>query len=222
MTRQVRAEATRGQILAAAGRIFAEVGYSGANINEIVSQAEVTKGALYFHFESKEVLALALIAERDVRLAQAFDSVDESPIPALEKLMHCSIAICTLATTDVFFQAGARLVLEVGDCAGATARSLGMPLERVTDWFATAREEGDVLVADPGQAAHLLLAQFVGSGVLVRTGELEFDLLSYIEQIWAMTICSSVSEPVRPYFRQVMSRLVATQRSKEKMAVVGG
>lgn len=222
MTRQIRAEATRWQILEAAAKIFVHVGYSGANINEIVSLAEVTKGALYFHFESKEVLALAVIAERDVRLSQIFDAVDESPIPALEKLMHCSIAICALSVTDVFFQAGERLLLEVGDCEGAQRRSLGIPLERTTAWFATAREEGDVVVADPREAAHLLLAQFVGSGVLVRTGKFQFDLLSCIEQIWVMTVCSSVSEPVRPYFQQVVARLVATQRSKAKLSVVGG
>ncbi|MGI8649362.1 MAG: TetR/AcrR family transcriptional regulator [Rubrobacter sp.] len=49
-TQEERREATRGALLSAAWRLFAERGYAGASQEEIVSEAGVTRGALYHHF----------------------------------------------------------------------------------------------------------------------------------------------------------------------------
>src|SRR6266508_4828592 len=56
-----RGEATRRQILEAAGRAFADKGIAGASLNDIIKAAGVTKGGFYFHFPSKEALALAVL-----------------------------------------------------------------------------------------------------------------------------------------------------------------
>ncbi|THA33058.1 ScbR family autoregulator-binding transcription factor [Streptomyces sp. A1547] len=68
MAEQVRAIRTRQSILAAAAKIFEEHGYQAATISQILREAGVTKGALYFHFESKEDLAQGVLAEQDQRL----------------------------------------------------------------------------------------------------------------------------------------------------------
>jgi AcrR family transcriptional regulator len=52
---------TRQQILQAALRHFADKGYAGASVQDIVDTARVTKPVLYYHFESKEGLFRALI-----------------------------------------------------------------------------------------------------------------------------------------------------------------
>jgi AcrR family transcriptional regulator len=64
LARQDRAERTRNAILDAAAEVFDERGFSGASLSEILAKAGVTKGALYFHFASKEELAQALIEEQ--------------------------------------------------------------------------------------------------------------------------------------------------------------
>ncbi|MGW0792270.1 ScbR family autoregulator-binding transcription factor [Streptomyces sp. NPDC002911] len=61
MARQVRAIRTRRSVLAAAAQVFAEYGYSAATVSDILKVAGVTKGALYFHFDSKEALARGVI-----------------------------------------------------------------------------------------------------------------------------------------------------------------
>lgn len=68
MVKQDRAVRTRQTILAAAAKVFEERGYQAATITEILAAASVTKGALYFHFESKEHLAQGVLAEQDHRL----------------------------------------------------------------------------------------------------------------------------------------------------------
>ncbi|MFC7896658.1 ScbR family autoregulator-binding transcription factor [Streptomyces sp. NPDC057381] len=67
MVKQDRAIRTRRNILEAAAKIFEERGYQAATIAEILSTAGVTKGALYFHFSSKEQLALGVLQEQDQR-----------------------------------------------------------------------------------------------------------------------------------------------------------
>ncbi|MFE6848219.1 ScbR family autoregulator-binding transcription factor [Streptomyces sp. NPDC057686] len=68
MAEQERAIRTRGAILLAAAKVFQERGYQTATISEILSTAGVTKGALYFHFQSKEELAQGVLTAQHQNL----------------------------------------------------------------------------------------------------------------------------------------------------------
>ncbi|MGW1892746.1 ScbR family autoregulator-binding transcription factor [Streptomyces sp. NPDC002004] len=65
MPKQDRAIRTRQTILEAAAQVFEEHGYQAATITQILRVAGVTKGALYFHFQSKEELAQGVLAAQD-------------------------------------------------------------------------------------------------------------------------------------------------------------
>jgi AcrR family transcriptional regulator len=54
------AEETRLRILEVAQRLFVERGYAGTSVRDIVEQAHLTKGSLYYHFSSKDELLFAL------------------------------------------------------------------------------------------------------------------------------------------------------------------
>ncbi len=56
MVERARVSAVETRILAAAVRLFAEQGFDGTSVQEIVERAEVTKGALYHYFDSKNDL----------------------------------------------------------------------------------------------------------------------------------------------------------------------
>ena len=60
---QGRAIQTRHALLHAARRMFARDGFEGARLQDIAEAAGKTRGALYDHFEDKEDLFFALIAE---------------------------------------------------------------------------------------------------------------------------------------------------------------
>ena len=53
----------KSKILQAALECFAEKGFAGTRIKDIAERAEVTEGALYKHYQSKEELAQALALE---------------------------------------------------------------------------------------------------------------------------------------------------------------
>ncbi len=56
-------EETKKKILAAAGEIFAELGYSRANMRLIAGHAGISVGCLYLYFRNKEDLCLTLMTE---------------------------------------------------------------------------------------------------------------------------------------------------------------
>lgn len=58
---QRRSEETRSRILEAALKLFSSRGYNKASVDEICTEAGISKGAFYHHFESKQALFLALL-----------------------------------------------------------------------------------------------------------------------------------------------------------------
>jgi AcrR family transcriptional regulator len=61
MTRAESKEHTRQRLLAQAQRLFRERGYAATSLEQIAEAAEVTKGAIYGHFASKEDLMISAL-----------------------------------------------------------------------------------------------------------------------------------------------------------------
>ena len=55
---------TRQRIIASAATVFARKGYHGASLDQVAADAGLTKGAVYWHFQSKSDLFLALLDAR--------------------------------------------------------------------------------------------------------------------------------------------------------------
>ena len=69
-TQRERTEATTGQLLDAARRLFAADGYTATSLDGVVTAAGVTKGALYHHFDSKLDLFRAVFENEERALAR--------------------------------------------------------------------------------------------------------------------------------------------------------
>jgi len=61
--RLAQGERSRGKLLRAAGKLFAERGYAGTSVDDVCREAKVVKSAVYWHFESKEGLLAAVLDE---------------------------------------------------------------------------------------------------------------------------------------------------------------
>ena len=74
-TQAERTEATRGRLIATARRLFAEKGFAATSTDEILSEAAVSRGALYHHFPSKTDLFQATFEQvEDELTAQVLDA----------------------------------------------------------------------------------------------------------------------------------------------------
>ncbi len=85
----------RNQLLNAAQALFIRNGYRATTTESIARRAGLTKGALYFHFRSKEEILCRLLQRMADQFAAAFESVADrslSPIDVLtllRKIDHC-------------------------------------------------------------------------------------------------------------------------------------
>jgi len=87
----------RQDILHAAARVFAEEGFEKANLDHIASLTELSKGALYYYFNSKEELYLSVLTEGHQCFLQMIEKARDSVtarssikqiIYTMMKLMH--------------------------------------------------------------------------------------------------------------------------------------
>jgi AcrR family transcriptional regulator len=86
---------TRGRLLDSAARVFAQRGYERATLEEVASVAGLTKGAVYWHFESKADLFRALLIEYQRREAEFSAKLAERAHVSgdLEGLVHDMLSL---------------------------------------------------------------------------------------------------------------------------------
>ncbi|MGH9047071.1 MAG: TetR family transcriptional regulator [Acidimicrobiales bacterium] len=61
LTREESKARTRARLMEEARRLFRERGYAATSLEQIAESAEVTKGAIYGHFDSKEELFVSMV-----------------------------------------------------------------------------------------------------------------------------------------------------------------
>lgn len=81
----MRASSTREHIIDVAARAFAAHGLDGTSLNDLVRASRVSKGAFYFHFPSKEELALACFRTKQEELIRRVMS-EEAPQRAADRV----------------------------------------------------------------------------------------------------------------------------------------
>jgi AcrR family transcriptional regulator len=78
-----RKEARPAELLAAALDLFVEKGYAGTRLEDVATQAGVSKGTLYLYFQNKEELFKAVVRENIVTpLSEAAEQVQQFSGPS--------------------------------------------------------------------------------------------------------------------------------------------
>lgn len=104
MLSQARAEATRKKIIAAATELFDEDGYSATSLNNIIRRAKVTSGAFYYHFSSKDEVALAIIEQVDQQTSDLRREFVGTPESGLENVIEMAFKLSVLLNLDSSFR----------------------------------------------------------------------------------------------------------------------
>ncbi|MBB6403239.1 ScbR family autoregulator-binding transcription factor [Arthrobacter sp. AZCC_0090] len=195
---QQRAKATRTAVIEGAASIFEEVGYGNASLSDVTERASVTKGALYFHFKSKEDLALAVIAEQHNIVRVAGEKIAAAGLPALETMIAMCRTFGQQLLDEPIVRAGIRLTFEAsafnGDVKGP-----------YFDWVATmeiltrqAQLEGDVRPdIDAADFARYLVASFTGVQMVSNVLTERRDVLKRIDDMWRF-IMPAIA-PIQPH-----------------------
>ncbi|UIP59389.1 TetR/AcrR family transcriptional regulator [Agromyces marinus] len=147
-TKAEQRERTREQILRVATRNFADSGYAGVALEDLVAEVGLTRGALYHHFGSKHGLFAAVVERAQTSVAEAV----ERDVARSEKRGEPAPAP---------FLAGCRAFLEAS-LAPEVRRILLVDGPAVLGW-------GDWREGDLDSSALLLedgVAELVGAGVI--------------------------------------------------------
>lgn len=85
-------EKKRELILKVAEKIFAKHGYKKTSVDEIASEARVSKGAIYLYFKSKEEIFETLVKRHVERLWRAIKAAADGQSDPREKIRKATLA----------------------------------------------------------------------------------------------------------------------------------
>jgi AcrR family transcriptional regulator len=86
--------ATRQRLLDAAETVFADKGYHGAAVDDIIQASDSSKGGFYFHFPNKEAIFLSLIDAITPKLEAAVDHAiagEADPVAQLDAALRVAL-----------------------------------------------------------------------------------------------------------------------------------
>jgi AcrR family transcriptional regulator len=161
---QQRSEETRARILGAALKQFSSSGYDAASVDDICTEAGVSKGAFYHHFPSKQAVFLALFEDWLGTVDAGLEAARKTTVPETLTNMSRMLPI-------IFTQADGRLpmFLEFWQQASRDKtvwKATVAPYQRYLDYFAALVKqgiaEGSFHRVDPICAAQVIVSFAVG------------------------------------------------------------
>jgi AcrR family transcriptional regulator len=142
-----KGHATRASILQTAAEVFAERGYTDTTLAELITRSGLTKGAFYFHFASKEQLALAVLEEKQ---RQWLDFVRQRALDkprAIDQLLALGPALIRLHRQDPSAYSAQRLsrdLARIPDLAGPIRAQMRGWIDLVAGIISQAQRDGDL------------------------------------------------------------------------------
>lgn len=109
---QQRAIDTRAAILTAFAAAFDADGYAAATMSDVIKANSSTKGAIYFHFPSKEAIAQQLIEDWDGAVTQSLSDAEAAGGSISEQLRAVFTSLAEHVEDDRNIRAGFKLTLD--------------------------------------------------------------------------------------------------------------
>ncbi|MDQ4105257.1 MAG: TetR/AcrR family transcriptional regulator, partial [Actinomycetota bacterium] len=186
---QPRAQATRLAILTAAAEHFARNGYHATSLDSVLADSGGTKGALYFHFASKEALARAVIAEMVQGWGELRVEISGRGLDALTSLLTLVDDVVGRLIDDPIARGGTRLL---NDLPLRAQDEHGYYVLGERDTFALlteAAQEGLLREGiDPALVARQIVALVAGHRQICDAGGNLHKLRQRIDEAWSLLL----------------------------------
>ncbi len=192
------------RILSAAVTLFSQDGYGDTGLADIQQLAGVTKGAFYYHFESKEAVAAAVIEECRARLRTAFrEAVDPPATPGLAPVIRGTFAVARLMQSDETVRIGNQLSQALGQVSDAGPRILAETTVAFIGVVTKAATAGDLVPdLDPEDVAESIWVSVLGCQFL--SAAIGDDLVTRLARAWRVLLHAIVPEESLAHFDDVV------------------
>lgn len=165
---------TRQDLLAAALTVFSQKGYEAARLEDIAEIAGVTRGAIYFHFDNKAGLFMALVQDASALGAKAIDQAVKGGGSFAEITKRILVNTLSLLEEDRRFREVMALSLsvresspELADFSRRRSEEALSLVENISGFFQMGISQGDLRAdLDPSTMARALLAYQNGLAML--------------------------------------------------------
>jgi AcrR family transcriptional regulator len=214
MVQQERAQITRDNLVEGAALAFYRLGYGMATTAAIVESAGTTRGALYFHFQSKEEIARAVIAEEHSRAMTAGLRIQALNRPAFETMILLCVDLAERLMTDPVVMAGIRLTTEITNF-NPPLRAPYEDWERTfADMAEAAVSEGDFKAdVDPEVFARFIIPAYTGIQLVSDTFTGRKDLLQRLREMWTFVFPGVVPADRLDGARLLLDRLLPAREA---------
>ena len=201
-----RADTTRHRLIAAAAHQFARRSYSMVSLDDILAEAELTKGAMYFHFASKQALAVAIIDDLTEMSRATVTELLTRKMSGLETVIDLVYLLAVQDTQNEVARAGTRLLETVDNTTDLSTTVWQSWIETVTTLIQKAVTDGDVVDHhDPEDIAKMLVALWVGIRRISDLDQPEHHL-DNLQKAWILALPSFTNPDRIDYFTQFIKR----------------
>jgi AcrR family transcriptional regulator len=209
MAQQERAQQTRDRLVDGAARAFHRLGYGLATTADIAREAGATRGALYFHFPSKEDLARAVIDKEQELSIDASGRILSLQRPPFETMLLLCVDLAERLRSDDIVKAGIRLTTEItqfdppllSPYEGWMSAFGGLAQQAVD----TGEFRADL---DAAAFARLLIPAYTGIQLVSDVFSGRADLMSRIRDLWLFLIPAVVAEDRAADARALVDSLI--------------
>ncbi len=207
---QTRSEETRRRIIVAAVELFDKVGYGSTPLQEIIDRAQITKGAFYYHFSTKQAVAAAIIEESERFFRETVARVLADPaLTALDSVITLTFVIPQMHVQDKLTQVGNKLRQSLSQVSGAGSTAYRQRKEGsyplLTAALSKAADAGDLRDGvDADKLAWTLWATAIGNRVLCDATDA--DIIARTADMWQIILPGVVAREHLAYFQERVAR----------------
>jgi TetR/AcrR family transcriptional regulator, mexJK operon transcriptional repressor len=166
-----KSERTRAQALLEAEHLYSLGGYEAINLQTISEAVGVTKAALFYHFENKQALFVAMLDEMLERYSQLIDSsFGEAKAPSKAQFLALSLSLSKQPMFDAFrFLRSEQQHLSLEQQAQLQRSCNELLFRPIKQAFTLALERGEIRKVNVSVASSLFLGFCVLSSAMRAT-----------------------------------------------------
>lgn len=185
--RQERAELTRYALTMAAARSFDRSGYQRTTLFEVSRAATMSKGALSFHFGSKEELADTVRREACTRTYEAAEALRDKDQPALQTLIDLTHLVAHQLAHDHMARAAVKLARELETPPDPEVNPLACWRQVFTDVAREAEKDGALTGGTTAEAVAELAFCLASAAHPEQTGQ-DSDIHQRLAGHWQLLL----------------------------------
>ncbi len=206
MALQARAEATRRRILDSAIDLFSELGYGETGLADVLARAGVSKGAFYYHFDSKEAVAVAIIEDFRRRNTETVLEHADRSTPLLDRIIVATFVSAAMIESDQAARIGNQLLQSLGQVSSVASQ---IYREWTTDFITNLTKAIERIGPRPGvDPAEFAEAMWVGVlGCHLLSAALADDPYTRLSRAWRTLLQATLPDHARRTYDELLDRM---------------